>query len=72
MCAIAGVAPAAYAFRGEGVSPLSSDARASGPRIAGKMPATRKGGTPSPHGLGKYPGEVVPLGDIRTQSKWSG
>jgi hypothetical protein len=72
MQAIAGVAPAAHVSRGEGVSPL---------RVAGILPAMRgqdaratkdKGETPSPHCLGKYPGEVVPMGDIRKQSKWSG
>jgi hypothetical protein len=44
--------------------------------IAGVAPAAHvsrgKGETPSPHCLGKYPGEVVPMGDIRKQSKWSG
>jgi hypothetical protein len=72
MHAIAGMASAPYVIRGEGVPPLSFVARASCPRIAGRMPATRKGGTRSPHCLGEYPGEIVPLGDISTQSKWSG
>jgi hypothetical protein len=58
--------------RGEGVPPL---------RLAGILPVRRgkailatedKGGTPSPHGLREYPGEVVPMGDITKQSKWSG
>ena len=65
-------AVAACVGRGEGVPPLSSVARASCPRIAGRMPATRKGGTPSPPCLGTYPGKVVPMGDIGEQSKWSG
>jgi hypothetical protein len=80
MRAITGMASAACVSRGEGVPPLSFVARASCPRIAGKMPATRKGGlgpkgrcaSGSPHRLGEYPGEVVPLGDIGKQSKWSG
>jgi len=72
MCAMTGMASAACMSRGEGVPPLSYVAKASCPRVAGRMPATRKGGTPSPRCLGKYPGEIVPLGDIRKQSKWSG
>ncbi len=93
MRAITGMTSAACVIRGEGVPPLSSVARASwvpkreeiafgdpGPRSAGKMPATRKGGlgpkgrcaSGSPHCLGEYPGEVVPMGDIGKQSKWSG
>ncbi len=72
MHAVAGMASAACVSRGKGVSPL---------RGAGILPAMRgrdalatedKGGTPSPHCLAKYPGEVIPLGDIRQQSKWSG
>jgi hypothetical protein len=50
-------------------------------RVAGILPAMRgqdalatedKGETPSPRCLGTYPGEIVPLEDIRKQSKWSG
>ena len=72
MHAVAGVALVAGVSRGEGVPPL---------RVAGILRVLRgqdahatedKGGTPSPPCLGKYPGKVVPLGDIRQQSKWSG
>jgi len=72
MRAAGGMALAANVRCGEGVPPL---------RIAGILPAWRgpnalavndKGETPAPHCLGKYPGQVVPLWDIRQQSKWSG
>jgi hypothetical protein len=72
MRAITGMASVPYVIRGESVSPLSSVARASCPRIVGKMPATRKGETPSPPCPEKYPGQVIPLWDIGKQSKWSG
>ena len=71
MGAIPGAA-AACLRRGQSVPPLSSGAWASCPRTAGRMPATRKGETPSPHCLAEYPGEIVALADISTQSKWSG
>jgi len=72
MHALTGMTSAACVIRGAGVPPW---------RVAGILPARRgqdaratedKGETPSPHRLGKYPGEVVPLADIRQQSKWSG
>ncbi len=72
MHVITGIVPAACVSRGEGVPPW---------RVAGILPAMRgqdalatedKGETPSPRRLGEYPGEIVPMWDIRQQSKWSG
>jgi hypothetical protein len=80
MHTIAGMASASCVSRDEGVSPL----RVAGIPSTGSgqaLPAMRgqdafatedKGGTPSPHGVGKYPGKIVPLGDISKQSKWNG
>jgi hypothetical protein len=65
--AVAGAASAAGASRDESISPL----HLSSP-LAGKTPASYKGGTPSPRQRVKYPGKVVPMGDIDQQSKWSG
>jgi hypothetical protein len=82
--AVAGAAAALCATGGEGVPPLRREAilaslcqasmHSSRPKNKGKMPSSRKskGGTPSPRCLGKYPGEIVPTGDIFKQSKWSG
>jgi len=64
----AAAATAGRIVRGEGAPPL---------RVAGILPAIRgrdaldtksKGRMPSP----RYPGQIVPMGDIWGQSKWSG
>jgi hypothetical protein len=65
--AVACVASAAGVSRGEGVSPLHLNSP-----LAGILPASYKGGTPSPHWPAKYPGTVVPMREICKQSKWSG
>ena len=85
MRAIAGTASAACVSCGEGVSPLrvagilpalrgpgTPNAISSRLGAHDALATKDKGGRPSPHCLGTYPGKVVPLGDINRQSKWSG
>jgi hypothetical protein len=74
--AIAGAGATLCVTGGEAIlaSLCQASMHSSRPKNKGKMPSSRKskGGTPSPRRLGKYPGEIVPMGDIRKQSKWSG